>query len=189
MNKTNYFHGSCNYCVTRIGTRKSRQLEYGICFKCKKYLSHLGILRPAPENQPPSKQLASSQTKSIKVRSSIAEPDEKRLIQLFHQLQSKGIGRNWRAAAAKRIGWKKEKIKETIKCVRRDTELIPVPIATQLINYLTREWQSAHQIFLNFPNLKFDWIYINLNLLAKSHEIERKKCQPNRNLYRLTNDK
>jgi hypothetical protein len=175
------FSGYCNYCVTRIGIRKFRNLNNGICSECEKYQKRLGLFITVPESKPTKVK----KVPIVRVTNPLLKADEKQLIQLFHQLQSEGIGRNWRAAAAKRLGWSQEKVKEIAKRTRQGTELIPVPIEQQLINYLTHEWQSAHQILLHFPNIKYDWIQVNLNKLAEAGEIDRKKCQPNRNQYRL----
>lgn len=183
MNKK-CLHGYCDYCVTRIGIRKFRNLNNGICSDCEKHQKRLGILTIAPEPKP----IEVAKAKSIKVTNLLLKAEEKQLIQVFHELQTEGIGRNWRAAAAKRIDWSNAKVKETAKRIRQHTELIPVLIEQQLIHCLTHEWQSAHQISLYFPNLKFDWIYVNLNKLAEADEINRHKCQPNRNKYKLKNE-
>ncbi|MDQ2096801.1 MAG: hypothetical protein QQW96_04040 [Tychonema bourrellyi B0820] len=90
------------YCV-----KKLRNLINDICSECEKRL-----LTIASELKP----------KSIKVRDPMLEADEKELIELFHKLQSEGIGRNWRAAAAKKIGWSEEKINKFVKRAKSSIE-------------------------------------------------------------------
>lgn len=184
MNKA-CFSGYCDHCVTRIGIRKFRNLNNGICSECEKYQKRLGLFIAVPEFKP----VKPTKPPIVRVTNPLLKVEENQLIQVFNELQTEGIGRNWRVAAAKRIGWSQEKVKETIKRIRRDTELVPVPIGQQLISHLTHEWQSAHQILLHFPNIKHDWVHVNLNRLSESGEIDRKKCQPNRNQYRLKNER
>jgi len=180
--------GYCSFCIQRINIRRFRQLNNnGICVDCEKYQKRLGIFVEAKIKVEP-KPTKVTKPKYIKATNPLLKIEEERLVEVFYQLQNEGIGRNWRTAAAKRIDWSNAKVKQTAKRARQKTEMIPVSIEQQLTNKLTHEWQTAYQISAYFPNLKFDWIFVNLNKLGSDGKIDCHKCQPNKNQYRLKND-
>ena len=183
MNRTSYA-GFCEYCVARVGIRKFRSLNNGICSECETRQKQLGlsVYHPQPK---PEKAAKVQVAKAPRIPNPLLKVEENQVVQVFNELQSEGMGRNWRVVAAERLGWSQEKVKEVVKRARQDVELIPVPIEQQLIAHLTNEWQSACQILPHFPNLKYEWIHVNLDRLVDAGEIDCRKCKPNKTLYRL----
>lgn len=112
--------------------------------------------------------------------------EEKKLIEIFNQLQSEGIGCHWRKEAAIRLGWSLDRVKKVCQsCNKKGLGLVPSSIEDQVMSALSSKFQTAKQIWSKFPNFKYDWIHLKLESLGKKGLIQVMKRSPKPTLYKL----
>ncbi|MCC3459768.1 MAG: hypothetical protein EAZ73_08975 [Oscillatoriales cyanobacterium] len=170
--------GYCNSCIKRTGTAKFRELQNGMCADCARIYPKITV----PEDTDISDLGKKTASKSVEW-----SEEETKLASVFALLQSEGIGCHWRSAAADRCGWTLDKVKVVFaQLQKKGAGLVAVSIENQLLASLTSEFATALEIWEKFPNFKYDWIYTNLEKLAKTRVIEKQKsCGGKPNLYRL----
>lgn len=103
--------------------------------------------------------------------------EESQLVEMFNQLQTEAIGREWRHLAAQRLGWDFLKLRRVAYRVKKYNNLEPTPVKEQVLKLVTEEYQTLKQISRNFQGFSMQWIYEILERLASEGCIEKRPTQ------------